>query len=49
MKKKSWWKIFKESFYKAEKKGEKIIKTTGEMTRQIEKMGKLGGVLYTCY
>lgn len=48
--KKNVTKIVLDIFKKVERKGERVIKQTGgEMTRQIEKMGKLGGTLYICY
>lgn len=48
--KKNLTKMVLDIFKKVEKKGEKVLKQTGgEMTRQIEKMGKLGGELYICY
>jgi len=48
--KKNVTKIVLDIFKRVEKKGEKVLKETGgEMTRQIEKMGKLGGTLYMTF
>lgn len=48
--KKNVAKMAVEIFKKVEKKGETVLRETGgEMARQIEKMGKLGGELYICY